>query len=44
MSHAVQRVREHISAGRCGCEVRNPRGVCCLGDVTEAVKRMQSNA
>lgn len=38
-SHAVQRVRDHIAAGRCACEVRNPRGNCCLGDVTGAVQR-----
>ncbi len=43
-SSAAQRVREHIAAGRCACEVRNPRGACCLGDVTEAVKRMQDHA
>lgn len=36
---AVERVREHIAARRCACEVRNPRGACCLGDVTAAVKR-----
>jgi len=39
-SDAVGRVRQHIQAGRCACEVRNPRGVCCLGDVTAAVKRV----
>jgi len=39
-SDAVGRVRRHIEAGRCACEVRNPRGVCCLGDVTAAVKRV----
>ncbi len=39
-SDAVARVREHIQAGRCACEVRNPRGVCCLGDVIAAVKRV----
>lgn len=43
-SSAAHRVREHIAAGRCACEVRNPRGTCCLGDVTEAVKRMQDHA
>lgn len=32
--------REHIQAGRRACEVRNPRGVCCLGDVAAAVKRI----
>jgi hypothetical protein len=39
-SQAVERVRHHIQAGRCACEVRNPRGSCCLGDVTAAVKRV----
>ena len=39
-SDAAGRVRQHIEAGRCACEVRNPRGVCCLGDVTAAVKRV----
>jgi hypothetical protein len=39
-SAAETRVREHIQAGRCACEVRNPTGACCLGDVTQAVKRM----
>ena len=41
-SLAVERVREHIAAGRCACEVRNPRGACCLGDVTAAVKRVEA--
>lgn len=41
-SEAVDRVRTHIDAGRCACEVRNPRGVCCLGDVAAAVKRVAS--
>jgi hypothetical protein len=39
-SSAVERIRGHIAAGRCACEVRNPRGACCLGDVTAAVKRI----
>jgi hypothetical protein len=37
---AVERVRAHIAARRCACEVRNPRGVCCLGDVMAAVRRL----
>jgi hypothetical protein len=37
---AVERVRAHIAARRCACEVRNPRGACCLGDVMAAVKRL----
>ena len=38
-SKAEARVRAHIQAGRCACEVRNPKGACCLGDVMQAVKR-----
>jgi len=41
-SDAVTRIRGHIAAGRCACEVRNPRGVCCLGDVTAAVSRIRA--
>ena len=40
-SGAVTRVREHIAAHRCACDIRNPRGACCLGDVAAAVKRAQ---
>ena len=39
---AVHRVRDHIAAGRCACEVRNPRGACCLGDVMKAVIRIET--
>jgi Zinc binding domain len=39
-SKAVERVRDHIEAGRCACEIRNPKGACCLGDVIQAVKRI----
>jgi Zinc binding domain len=39
-SRAVDRVRGHLEAGRCACEVRNPKGACCLGDVIQAVKRI----
>lgn len=39
-SQAVARVRAHIAAGRCACEIRNPRGVCCLGDLSAAVTRV----
>lgn len=39
---AARRVREHVAAGRCACEVRNPRGVCCLGDVMKAVADLEA--
>lgn len=38
-SEAVERVRAHIKARRCACDIRNPRGVCCLGDLLAAVAR-----
>jgi hypothetical protein len=41
-SLAVPRIREHITAGRCACDVRNPRGTCCLGDVMAALRRVES--
>jgi hypothetical protein len=40
---AVQRVRDHIAADRCACEVRNPRGTCCLGDLMKAVARLEAD-
>jgi hypothetical protein len=39
-SLAADRIRAHIAAGRCACELRNPRGACCLGDVVAAIKRV----
>lgn len=43
-ARVIERVREHIAAERCACEVRNPRGACCLGDVIAAVKRIEASA
>jgi hypothetical protein len=42
-STAVERIRAHIAAGRCACELRNPRGACCLGDVIAAVARAEAS-
>lgn len=36
----TQSIRGHIQAGRCGCEVNNPQGSCCLGNVTRFVARV----
>ena len=30
----VEHIRENIKEKRCGCEVNNPQGSCCLGNVT----------
>jgi hypothetical protein len=37
-----ERIRAEIAAGTCECEFRNPAGRCCLGDVTQAVRRAES--
>lgn len=39
-TQALERVRVHIAGRRCACEVRNPRGACCLGDLAAAVKSL----
>jgi hypothetical protein len=31
-------IASEVQAGHCACEVRNPRGTCCLGDVSTAVR------
>jgi hypothetical protein len=37
-STAAERITAEVEAGRCACEVRNPSGKCCLGDITRAAK------
>jgi hypothetical protein len=31
-------IRTEVKAGNCGCEMKNPSGKCCLGDVTRAAE------
>jgi hypothetical protein len=35
------RVSGLIREGLCACEARNPAGVCCLGEVNKAAKRLK---
>lgn len=39
----IERVRSQIAGERCVCEIRNPRGACCLGDVIASVKRIEES-
>lgn len=41
-STVVAQVNAGIQAGQCACEIRNPQGSCCLGNVTATVKRAQN--
>jgi len=34
-----QRIAAEVKAGNCACEIRNPQGSCCLGNVVAVVKR-----
>lgn len=42
-SEAETRVRAHIAACRCACDVRNPKGTCCLGDLLAAISRVEAS-
>lgn len=33
-STVAMRITAEVEAGRCACEMKNPSGKCCLGDVT----------
>ena len=34
------KIKVEIQAGRCSCEVKNPAGSCCLGDILAAAKAL----
>lgn len=34
----TEHIREQVQANRCGCEVNNPQGACCLGNVTTFIR------
>lgn len=38
-STAVQEIGAKIKADGCACDIKNPSGRCCLGEVNKAVKR-----
>jgi len=39
-STATEMITKEVKAGRCACEVKNPAGICCLGDVIRVVKSL----
>ena len=41
-STATASITAEVKAGRCACEVRNPKGSCCLGDVARVERRIAS--
>lgn len=39
-STAVAAITAGIQAGQCACEIRNPQGSCCLGNVRAVAERL----
>ncbi len=37
-STVADRITAEVTAGRCACEVKNPSGKCCLGNVTRVTQ------
>ncbi len=40
----VDEVNAGIQAGQCACDLRNPQGSCCLGNLRGLVKRLEETA
>jgi len=40
-STAAGRIATEVNAGNCACEVKNPSGNCCLGNVHGVVKQFE---
>lgn len=36
----IEQIKKHVQSNRCGCEVNNPQGACCLGNVTAYVRSL----
>jgi Zinc binding domain len=34
-------ITAEVKAGHCACEVKNPEGSCCLGNVSQAIERLR---
>ncbi len=38
----LERIKAEVKASYCACEVKNPSGDCCLGDITRAVQEAKA--
>lgn len=41
-SQAISDITEGIQAEQCACDIRNPQGSCCLGNVRAVVKQIET--
>lgn len=37
----VDQIKAQVQAGRCGCEVNNPQGTCCVGNVNAFLRDLK---
>lgn len=42
-STASLEIAKEVKAGNCACDIKNPKGECCLGDVNSVVKEIMSD-
>ena len=40
----VHNINAGICAGQCACDLRNPQGFCCLGNVNRVIKQLEKQA
>lgn len=39
----LDKIKAEVQGGFCACEVKNPRGLCCLGDITRAIREARAD-
>ena len=40
----LEEIKAEVQSGFCACEVKNPSGTCCLGDITRAIQEAKKRA
>lgn len=43
VSTVVEQITAGIQTGQCACDIRNPQGECCLGNVRRLVQHLKSD-
>lgn len=38
-----EQVKQYVKDKKCACEIRNPQGSCCLGNIAQVIKTVQNN-
>jgi hypothetical protein len=41
---SMARITRLVKEGRCACELRNPQGTCCLGNVSQVTAQMAADS